>query len=248
MEVHHHTNTPRKKWTHYFWEFLMLFLAVFCGFLAENEREHFVESKREVQYIKSFISDLKGDTFVLKSAKELRARRVRMCDSLITFLKSPERTKNTGIIYRLGLQLSSSNRFPYNDRTIQQLRNAGAMRLIRTRDASEMITWYDMHFRRMQLGEDQSLEVLNDYRVVAAKLFDASVFLTMVDSTTNIIKRPVGNPKLLNEDPQIINDVCAQLLFYRRENMWIANYQNDTLLPKASRTLAYLEEVYKLKQ
>ena len=26
MEVHAHT--PRKKWTHYFWEFLMLFLAV----------------------------------------------------------------------------------------------------------------------------------------------------------------------------------------------------------------------------
>ena len=36
MEVHSHTHSPRKKWTHYFWEFLMLFLAVFCGFLAEN--------------------------------------------------------------------------------------------------------------------------------------------------------------------------------------------------------------------
>ena len=27
MEVHAHTHTARKKWTHYFWEFLMLFLA-----------------------------------------------------------------------------------------------------------------------------------------------------------------------------------------------------------------------------
>ena len=46
MEVHHHSSpapggshTPRKKWTHYFWEFLMLFLAVFCGFLAEYQLE-----------------------------------------------------------------------------------------------------------------------------------------------------------------------------------------------------------------
>ena len=38
MEVHAHTHTERKKWTHYLWEFLMLFLAVFCGFLAENQR------------------------------------------------------------------------------------------------------------------------------------------------------------------------------------------------------------------
>ena len=36
MEVHAHTHTARKKWTHYFWEFLMLFFAVFCGFLAEK--------------------------------------------------------------------------------------------------------------------------------------------------------------------------------------------------------------------
>ena len=40
MEVHAHTQPDfhqgkhRKKWTHYFWEFFMLFLAVFCGFLA----------------------------------------------------------------------------------------------------------------------------------------------------------------------------------------------------------------------
>jgi len=39
MEVHRHAHTDRKKWTHYLWEFLMLFLAVFCGFLAENQRE-----------------------------------------------------------------------------------------------------------------------------------------------------------------------------------------------------------------
>ena len=34
MEVHAHTHTARKKWTHYLWEFLMLFLSVFGGFLT----------------------------------------------------------------------------------------------------------------------------------------------------------------------------------------------------------------------
>ena len=58
MEVHHHAHTSRKKWTHYFWEFLMLFLAVFCGFLAENQREHMIEHKREKQYIRSLTQDI----------------------------------------------------------------------------------------------------------------------------------------------------------------------------------------------
>jgi len=35
MEVHAHTHTERKKWTHYFWEFFMLFLAVTLGFFVE---------------------------------------------------------------------------------------------------------------------------------------------------------------------------------------------------------------------
>ena len=53
MEVHHHSHPghsgSRKKWTHYFWEFLMLFLAVFCGFLAEYQLEHKIEKNRERQ-------------------------------------------------------------------------------------------------------------------------------------------------------------------------------------------------------
>lgn len=37
MEVHHHVHDPaiphhKKNWKSYFWEFLMLSLAVFCGF------------------------------------------------------------------------------------------------------------------------------------------------------------------------------------------------------------------------
>ena len=62
MEVHAHTHTPRKKWTHYFWEFLMLFLAVFCGFLAEYQLEHKIEKERGKQYIQSVYEDLKEDT------------------------------------------------------------------------------------------------------------------------------------------------------------------------------------------
>src|SRR6187551_1122786 len=62
MEVHHHSHTERKKWHHYFFEFLMLFLAVFAGFLAENWREHVVEHQRAKQYAKTLLKDLSSDT------------------------------------------------------------------------------------------------------------------------------------------------------------------------------------------
>jgi hypothetical protein len=65
MEVHTHTHTARKKWTHYFWEFLMLFLAVFCGFLAENKREHMVNKKNEKKLIIALQKDIIKDTLRL---------------------------------------------------------------------------------------------------------------------------------------------------------------------------------------
>ena len=64
MEVHPHTHTPRKKWTHYFWEFLMLFLAVFCGFLAEYQLEHKIEKDREKVYMQNMLEDLGSDTAI----------------------------------------------------------------------------------------------------------------------------------------------------------------------------------------
>src|ERR1700737_4759093 len=56
MEIHKHLHhvTHKKKWDEYILEFLMLFLAVFLGFLTENFREHEIEKERAKQYIQSF--------------------------------------------------------------------------------------------------------------------------------------------------------------------------------------------------
>jgi hypothetical protein len=60
MEVHHHSHHP-KKWKEYITEFLMLFLAVSLGFMAENIREHQIEKHREISYLKNVHEDLQLD-------------------------------------------------------------------------------------------------------------------------------------------------------------------------------------------
>lgn len=53
MEVHKHPNhvSHPKKWFEYVLEFIMLFLAVYLGFVAENIRESSSEYLKEKQYI-----------------------------------------------------------------------------------------------------------------------------------------------------------------------------------------------------
>jgi hypothetical protein len=87
MEVHHHTHQPhgKKTWKHYFWEFLILFLAVFCGFLAEWKLEHVIENTREKQYIQSLIADLKNDQEVLTQHIKSTKASILMLDTLTIF-------------------------------------------------------------------------------------------------------------------------------------------------------------------
>ena len=59
QELH---KAPGHGLKHYLFEFLMLFLAVFCGFLAENYRETLVNKEKELHYIQNMVVDLKADT------------------------------------------------------------------------------------------------------------------------------------------------------------------------------------------
>ena len=66
----------------------MLFLAVTAGFFVENLREHNVEAKREKQYIKSFIEDLKMDTSSLSEWIKIIHGNRNKIDSLIYFVRT----------------------------------------------------------------------------------------------------------------------------------------------------------------
>src|SRR6187551_2096842 len=132
MEVHHHSHTARKKWTHYFWEFLMLFFAVFCGFLAEYQLEHTIEHQREKQYIRSLIADLKSDQEILSQHILHVETGLSRMDSVINILNTPALIRdNTGKLYYLARIGPRLNPLSNSNRTFEQLKNSGNFRLIR---------------------------------------------------------------------------------------------------------------------
>ena len=142
MEVHAHTHTARKKWTHYFWEFLMLFLAVFCGFMAENQREHMIEHKREKEYMRSLIEDLQTDTANLNDNILLGQVVKTRLENLISFLNN-ESSKDSAVqLYKLNNQVGRVVNVNFEDRTSSQLKNGGNMRLIRNKAVADSIRSY----------------------------------------------------------------------------------------------------------
>ena len=159
MEVHHHAHTSRKKWSHYLWEFLMLFLAVFCGFLAEYQLEHKIERDRERLYISSMIEDLVTDTNNLSDIiAEFHLLSLRMDTVLRMYPKLGKAYNDT-----LHRNLSTGMGFPdfiYTDMTMQQLKNSGDMRLIRNKIAANGIMNYDSRVRDIITIDQPSLSLV----------------------------------------------------------------------------------------
>jgi len=244
MEVHAHTHTERKKWTHYLWEFLMLFLAVSAGFLVENLREHYVENKREKVFIKSFIEDLKEDTAKITSNMQLRNTKILMMDSLIKLLNSPDPNHDGQSAYYYGRRVTRSTLFQSNDRTIKQLKNAGGLRLIRNQTASNTIMTYDQANDYIIFLQNREGQELSEIYPLLAKLFDGNVLETMIHGME--ITRPSGNPALRSTDKNLILDLTYFLHQYKSSSIvMIARLQ--TLKQSAVEAIQFLQKKYHLQ-
>ena len=175
MEVHAHSHTARKKWTHYFWEFLMLFLAVFCGFLAEYQLEHKIEKDREKQYMISLVEDLQSDTAQLTKLINLFTLINEMEDSLKSALKKPDIMTNAWLAYPyLGYPLDGYA-FHRSERTIQQLKNAGGLRLVQSVTVSNKINEYDELYRQSGEINGVAIQTYHYYTATLNRVADADL-------------------------------------------------------------------------
>ena len=148
MEVHAHTHTPRKKWTHYFWEFLMLFLAVTLGFFVENQREHYIEKQRAKEYAKLLADDLTFDIAELNKAERVLNKIIEAGDSLGRLLNIDDVKKIPGgklyyYEYWSGWRWSIISR----DATLQQLKSSGSLRYIHNTALVRKILGYEESVR-----------------------------------------------------------------------------------------------------
>src|SRR6266705_7123371 len=142
VHAHHLHKAPGNKFWHYLFEFLMLFLAVFCGFVAENIRERKVEAGQEKQYMKSMLADLEKDRAILKRKIEFGPIPVSYNDSLFAELQKRPLQGREKRIYHFLLLYTTEIDFTYHDRTISQLRNSGGFRIIHSQKVSDALLDY----------------------------------------------------------------------------------------------------------
>jgi hypothetical protein len=144
MEVHHHTpHHGKKNWKTYFWEFVMLFLAITLGFFVENQREHYIENLRAKEFSKSLIQDLQNDIAAIQRHRKTASWYIALSDSLISLSQSR-------LEGRASAQFCFYTRFMYwtasivwNRATFEQIKNSGSLRYFKNQQLLEKLMKYE---------------------------------------------------------------------------------------------------------
>ena len=174
-----------------------------------------IEHQREKQYMRSMIEDLKSDTSQIASVIELKVLRNSMIDSLVYWLGSPGYKAHLNDIYFFARSVSPPLNFFPNDRTIQQLKSSGGLRLIQRTNVSNSIMEYDqkMKFQLSDIGDEENLRL--EYRKSVKKLFDGKILMAMLGNMKRI-EKSANNPPLFNDDKTAINDLIVDIQYVKK--------------------------------
>jgi len=245
MEVHHHSHSERKKWTHYFWEFFMLFLAVTSGFFVENQREHMVEHRREKVFMVSLVKDLESDTAQFSRIRLYRLERLHNIDSTIIFFLNHTGGSVPAVGYTLAAKLFGHVSFFQNSGTLDQLKTSEGLRLIRQRNVVDSIQSYDQQIKRMALRDIYETNLMVDHSKALQKLFDGRELLRLYADTTYDRKPPAPFTPVKIEE-QYVNEYLNSLKTFHL----IVNLDMDlqtTIKMKAARLIDLIKKEYHLK-
>jgi hypothetical protein len=192
----------------------MLFLAVTLGFFVENQREHYIEHRREKQFMVSLVEDLNEDILILDHQIRDNVDDVNRMDSLIILLYNDILSQHHNQLYYLGRIASRHDIFNYNNRTIDQMRNSGGFRLVQNQEVSTRIMGYYREIKILEMLEGVEKNEEQEYRKLAIRIFDPLIFDSMVNDQDSIVFTS-GNPRLRTYNRDLLIDLAGWIQYMK---------------------------------
>ncbi|HEY2727325.1 MAG TPA: hypothetical protein VGI61_09145 [Parafilimonas sp.] len=176
MEVHHHPHVEKKNFKEYFFEFLMIFLAVTLGFFAESLRENINDTEKEKHYMVSLVKDLETDTASVSLVMNDQTFLLNEMDSASRIATNNLHLLNEqDSFYNYFLTFFNFQAgFNQNDNTLVQLRNAGGYSVIKKTGVADSVIKLVTLYARVKYNED----------------FYHDDFIKVEDFANNVIKIP----------------------------------------------------------
>ena len=222
----------------------MLFLAVFCGYLAEYQLEHKIEHNREKQYIRSLIEDAQTDIKNLSAVIAQFKVQLKHLDTLLSKIPAIVNGYDS-VFYGKIYWTAGYPDFVKADRTMQQLKNSGNMRLIRKEKAADIITEYDLMNRDLEIDIASLERLFYELRTARFETINtADLEIDLVGKSLSQLATS-GKNYLLTTDTEKLGKLKNMTQYFQERIKFVIN-EDETLLAKAMEMVTVLKESYGL--
>jgi hypothetical protein len=217
----------------------MLFLAVFCGFLAEYQLEHRIEKERAKQYIRSFYEDLKADTAEFSRLINIYSASAAVLEKRKDCYESIQKNKDSDdCLVDLFDNSSGFADLITADQTLLQLKNAGGFRLLDKKD-TDSILFYDKMVRTYTKEETTGFQQ-NQY-FIRQLIFSLRNYEWVPEQNET-----TGRPVLFSRNKELLNTYFNALNRYVRVSQRLLSLLL-ALKQKATDLIQYFNNKYQLK-
>jgi hypothetical protein len=219
----------------------MLFLAVFCGFLAENQREHMIEHRRAKQFALSLLSDIKTDTAALHTAIDFGDKKINAIDSLFGQIEQAREKWKDTLIYTYTGFAGRIRPFKHHSGTYEQMKASGSLRYFK-QELTDLLNQYDVQGKKTEVREDIHLNY-------ASNLYNP--FLLQIIDVRSVIQIQDGSPPThalvfrKSDKETIALWINYGAVVKSTQSRVVIEYKN--MLEKANQILKELREEYHLE-
>ena len=239
----------------------MLFLAVFCGFLAEYQLEHTIEHQREKQYAKELFAELFADSVAIGDKIRLRLEKERDMDYLSNYIRDSSLTslpREFYPAYTTVMYLANTYAFEPKDGILSQLKSSGSLRYFKNTTLQKLFGDISVSINNVRYRNEQEYQFfaspikpfmlkhydfnwMNELRKQDENETGINLVHRYRKSDTNI---PAGILNLASFDRGNVTNMIA---FYKQMLVSTRTLQMNDYIKANSRLLQELKKNYKLK-
>ena len=142
----------------------MLFLAVFAGFLAENQREHIVEHQREKKFARRLLSDLRQDSIFFEIRIKALEERQNAYKRFLKIMTNPVRATDSAVNRGFVPLLLTGTSNDFTTATYDQMKTSGSLRYIDNDNLTTLLQkYYDVLLAKASRDADGAGKFFTDY-------------------------------------------------------------------------------------
>ena len=261
MEVHHHPQVEKKNFKEYFFEFLMIFLAVTMGFFAENLRERISDSHIENEFANELFAELKDDSSAAANILSVRIEKEKDMDYLNRYFRDSSLTnlsKNFYPSFTTSFYLINIYAFEPKDGILSQLRNSGSLHYFKSIELQKLLGDISVCINNVRYRNDQEYQYFaSPLKPFLLKYYDFNWLdhLRKEDEKTNMLaminnyrkSNHIINGEILNVTSLDRKEACNMIVFYKVMMLSTESLQLHNYIIANRKILQVLRENYTLE-